>query len=109
MPTYPDQEIMLLNFDSYFELMEKRGIKVFRLRRTQTFEKTREIELIVSNEHTWSYGDNLRKLSNFYYSDAKYWWVLGFVNKKPTDAHFKIGDVLLVPENPQSVIGALRE
>lgn len=109
MPTYPNNEIMLLNFDSYFEILENRGLKLIRMRRTQTFDQAREVELVVSREHTWSHGDNLRRLSNFYYGDPQYWWVLGFVNKKPTDAHYYIGDSLYIPDNPQMIIGALRK
>lgn len=109
MPVYPSQEIMLLNFDSYFEKLERKGRKILRLRRTQTFESTRDIELAVSREHVWSYGDNLRKLSYKYYSDPKFWWVIGFVNKKPTDSHFSLGDEIMIPDSPQIIIGALRE
>lgn len=108
MPTYPDQEIMLLDFDHYFEILERRGMKTIRLRRTKTFESARGMEITVREEHTWSHGDNLRRLSQKYYYSPDFWWILAFVNKKPTDAHFKIGDILLVPSEPQLIVGALR-
>lgn len=108
MPTYPDQEIMLLDFDHYFEILERRGMKTIRLRRTKTFESARGMELRVREEHVWSHGDNLRKLSQEYYYSPDFWWTLAFVNKKPTDAHFKIGDILLIPSEPQLIVGALR-
>ena len=109
MPTYANQEIMLLNFDSYFEIIENKGLKIIRMRRTQTFEKTRGLEITISNEHIWSFGDNYRKLSNEYYGTPIYWWVLAFVNKKPTDAHMNIGDEVLIPDAPTLITGALRE
>jgi len=108
MPIYPDQEIMLLDFDHYFEILERRGVKTIRLRRTKTFESALGMELSVKEEHIWSHGDNLRRLSQKYYSSSDFWWVIGFVNKRPTDAHFKIGDILLVPNEPQLLVGALR-
>lgn len=108
MPIYPDQEVMILDFDHYFEILEKRGMKTIRLRRTKTFESARGLELGVKDEHIWSHGDNLRKLSRSYYSSPDFWWVLAFVNKKPTDAHFNIGDTLLIPSSPQLIVGALR-
>ena len=109
MPTYANQEIMLLNFDSYFEIIENKGLKIIRMRRTQTFEKTRGLEITISNEHIWSFVDNYRKLSNEYYGTPIYWWVLAFVNKKPTDAHMNIGDEVLIPDAPTLITGALRE
>ena len=108
MPIYPNQEIMLLDFDHYFEILEKRGMKTIRLRRTKTFETTRGLEVKLKDDHIWSHGDNLRKLSYLYYNSFEFWWVLAFINQKPTDSHFKVGDILLIPESPQLIIGALR-
>lgn len=108
MPIYPDQEIMLLDFDHYFEILERRGLKFIKIRRTKTFKSAVGMELSIKEEHVWSHGDNLRKLSQKYYYSPEFWWVLAFINKKPTDAHFNIGDIVLVPSEPQMIVGALR-
>ena len=42
-------------------------------------------------------GDKLYKISYSYYGDTKYWWVIAWFNRKPTDFHCKIGDTIYVP------------
>lgn len=108
MPTFPNQEIMLLNFDSYFEILESKGISVIAMRRTQTFEKMSGKEINIIEEHTWSHGDTLAKLAQKYYGGYEYWWVIAFVNKKPTDSHYTIGDLLYIPSNPEILEAVLR-
>jgi len=108
MPIYPNQEIMLIDFDHYFEVLQKKGVLVLQARRTQTFEKISGNEIDVLDEHVWSHGDNLSKLAHRYYGDYTYWWVIALVNKKPTDAHYSVGDNLYIPRNPEFVEGMLR-
>tara|TARA_Y100001938_G_scaffold149974_1_gene238989 strand:- start:3212 stop:3559 length:348 start_codon:yes stop_codon:yes gene_type:complete len=47
--------------------------------------------------HVWSQGDRLYKLANKYYGDPKYWWVIARFNKKPTEQHYKLGEVVSIP------------
>jgi hypothetical protein len=47
--------------------------------------------------HIWSIGDRYYKLANFYYGDPEYWWLVAWFNKKPTEQHIKLGDVIRVP------------
>jgi len=108
MPIFPNQEIMLLDFDSYYEILESKGIKIISMRRTQTFEKMSGKQVDVLEEHIWSYGDSLAKLAQKYYGGYDYWWVIAFVNKKPTDSHYKIGDSLYIPSNPEILEALLR-
>ena len=32
-----------------------------------------------------------------YYGDAEYWWLIAWYNNKPTESHFKLGDVVYIP------------
>ena len=48
----------------------------------------------------WTFGDSLYKLSYQYYNTIEFWWVIALVNNKPTDAHFKFGDMITIPANP---------
>ena len=48
-------------------------------------------------DHAWKYGDMYWKLSSFYYGDPEFWWVIAGFNKKPTEAHNKIGDTIKIP------------
>ena len=37
------------------------------------------------------------KLSQQYYGNSEYWWVIGLFNGKPTDAHMEMGDIIKIP------------
>jgi nucleoid-associated protein YgaU len=45
----------------------------------------------------WTMGDRLHKYAEKHYGDPTYWWVIAWFNKKPSDAHFSIGDMIKIP------------
>ncbi len=45
----------------------------------------------------WRLGDRYWKLASENYGNAKYWWVIAWFNKKPTEQHVKLGETVLVP------------
>jgi hypothetical protein len=47
--------------------------------------------------HVWSMGDHYYKLAERFYGDPSYWWILAWFNKKPTESHIAIGDVIRIP------------
>lgn len=55
-------------------------------------------------EHIWKYGDRLSKLAEFYYGDPTLWWIISFVNQKPTEHHFIEGETILIPNPPGKVL-----
>jgi hypothetical protein len=48
-------------------------------------------------QRVYTMGDRLYKFAYEYYGDVDYWWIIAWYNNKPTDAHFKIGDVVYIP------------
>jgi len=48
-------------------------------------------------QHVWKAGDRLWKLSSEYYDDPTYWWLIAWYNQKPTESHFAIGDIVIIP------------
>jgi len=54
-------------------------------------------------QELWTTGDRLYKLAAKHYGSGRYWWVIARFNKKPTDAHFQIGDTVYIPL-PREVI-----
>tara|TARA_R110000824_G_scaffold346440_1_gene533279 strand:+ start:803 stop:1144 length:342 start_codon:yes stop_codon:yes gene_type:complete len=57
-----------------------------------------QINEIDSYEYkVWGAGDTYQKLAYEYYGDPELWWVLAWINKKPTEFHVNSGDVLYVP------------
>ena len=107
MTSYNNDVFGILNSDLYFDMFEKRGVKFLRIRKTKDFSNLSNIDIEISTEYVWSQGDNLHKLSNRFYNDSSFWWCIGIVNGKPTDGHYKIGDIIYIPLNPTFVVEAL--
>ncbi len=40
---------------------------------------------------------NHGKLSTKFYGDPKYWWIIAWYNKKPSESLLNIGDKVLIP------------
>jgi len=108
MPSYPNNNDAILTDATHFSILERRGRKFVKFKRTKMFDKLSNLELEVLEEHVWSKVDKLFKLSIQYYGTKEFWWVIGIINKKPTDAHYQIGDVVYIPSNPGAVAEALR-
>jgi hypothetical protein len=53
---------------------------------------------------TWSATSKLYNLANEFYGDPRLWWLIAWFNQKPTEAHFKVGDVFYVPSNLTEVL-----
>ena len=107
MPEYINTKDAIITDQHYFNLKEKRGIKVLKIKRTTTFESLQGLEFEIEVEHLWTKVDKLHHLSRKYYGTNDFWWVIGLVNGKPTDGHFKIGDVVKIPKKPGNIKGAI--
>lgn len=67
-----------------------------------------EVNNIESYEfRVWTAGDSYQKLAAEYYGDPEAWWVLAWINQKPTEFHVKMGDVLFVPLVFREALGLL--
>jgi len=56
--------------------------------------------------HIWKLGDRYYKLAHHYYGDSKYWWVIAQFNKKPTEQHVSLGDLVKIPLPLNNVLDA---
>ncbi len=102
MPNYYDRK--LINDSKIYEQYFKdRGRKIVEQFATKTFDQFQNVSFSAYT-HYWSSGDTLRNISIKFYNGPGYWWVIGFANGKPTDAHYTIGDTVLVPANPRVLI-----
>jgi hypothetical protein len=108
MPSYSRDNIALLTSDLYFGVLENKGVKSLVIRKSTTFEGLRGTEFGIMEEHVWSKGDSLYKLSNLYYGEYQYWWTISISNSKPTDAHYSIGDIVYIPSNPYHIAELLK-
>ena len=86
--------------EMYREHLDRRGREALVIYATPNNRQIMDVGdriLFDLKAYTWQRGDKLRKLSHDFYGDSYFWWVLGWFNMKPTDAHWKVGDVVYVP------------
>jgi len=55
-------------------------------------------------QHLWKIGDRYYKLAHKYYGNAKYWWVIAWYNKKPTESHMQLGETLYIPSPLEDIL-----
>lgn len=96
---YNKTPIVINNTEQWRRYYKEKGLNYIRQFATPnikhpTAEETLGIEEV---ENVWTFGDRLWKVAQINYDDPKLWWVIAQWNQKPTDAHFKIGDIYFVP------------
>ena len=57
--------------------------------------------------HFWTMGDKYYKLAQQYYGEPEYWWVIAWFNKKPTEHHVALGDLIKVPTPLNDVLDSM--
>ena len=100
MPIYKNNPLARLTDQSYFNIFEEKGVKYLNIRRSKNFKDLQGKSFELKTEHIWSFGDTLYKLSYKNYGTYDFWWIISLINGKPTDAHFKIGDIVYLPAYP---------
>ena len=85
--------------ETHKELLQKRGLKSVEQYTTPEFAtiSVPQRHSLINELHIWKMGDSYAKLASKYYGDTSLWWVIGWYNQKPTDAHVMIGDSLAIP------------
>lgn len=83
----------------YSELFKDRNVRFIRQYFTpvMTHLDADQLDDMNTVSHLWTLGDRYYKLADRYYSDSTLWWVIAWFNRAPTEAHLKIGDVILIP------------
>ncbi len=99
MPRHGTESTMENEEELYEELFEARGVSKIKHYKTPKWPPlTSSIRrLFVTKRHRWKLGDKYWKLANDYYGDSTKWWVIAWYNEKPTEAHIKTGDMILIP------------
>lgn len=102
---YNNRTAITLDREFYKQLLDNRSIYGITHYSTPSFDYNTsgvvpfEVEAII-----WKQGDRLHKMSQKYYNSVEYWWVIAFINQKPTDSHFQTGDTVLVPTSLERVL-----
>lgn len=111
MSRYKNVPIVPNSLPLYKKARKMRGIPdtiaQYRLHR-QPKPTVEDIANINTIGYIWKTGDRLYKLAETHYNDPKLWWIIAWFNDKPTEAHFKVGDVIQIPTPIERVYGLLR-
>jgi len=97
------------NAKVYEQVLEDRNInKIYQYATPKLRHlSSAQIRKINRLTHIWKFGDRYYKLASKHYGDPKFWWVLAWYNRKPTEAHVKNGDMIYIPLPLERVLSYL--
>ena len=98
MSRYIDRLKAINDLDLYKDTLKKRGVKRLTQYRTHSL-KHFETDSLHYIEKVWTDGDSYWKLSDEFYGDPQYWYIIARFNNKPTEAHIKVGESIKIPLN----------
>jgi nucleoid-associated protein YgaU len=103
---YKNRRIFNNTEEQYEELFDERQVKSIRQYETPRMSNISLTlrKQLTEKQHPWSAGDKFWKLAAKHYKNPKYWWVIAWYNLKPTDAHCRVGDVIVVPHPINKVL-----
>lgn len=103
---YSLKDVIINDYEIYDELFRNRGIKKVAQYETIPlyYPTTEQLQTIKYETRRWKMGDRLYKIAAEFYGDSRYWWVVAQFNKKPTESHFKVGDIYYIPLSIEQVL-----
>ena len=110
MPTrYNKARVIANNSEYYAPLRKSRDLKSIRHYATMKIKNPTVAQRgsLRTTRHIWKYGDRLYNLSNKFYGDPRYWWVISWWNGYGVEADIKTGAVLSIPVNVEEALRVL--
>jgi nucleoid-associated protein YgaU len=103
---YSMRQIINNNFETYEEILEKRGLRKVNHFKTPKLRHLSPSQIRRLNRltHVWTVGDRFYKLAHKHYGNSKYWWVIAWYNKRPTESHVQLGDLVFIPQPLEDVL-----
>ena len=86
--------------------LEERGVGIIRHYSTPRMKhpNIKQIQSLTRVKHRWKMGDRYYKLAHKHYGNSRYWWVIAWYNRRPTEAHVKLGNVIYIPLPLENVL-----
>ena len=82
--------------DTFFVSRDVKQVEQYTTSRT-TLPTVDDLERIDPVPYTWKSNDRLYNLAQGYYGSPDLWWLIAWFNKKPTEAHFELGETIYIP------------
>lgn len=104
---YDDRIVVINRHERYKQLLDDRGVNLIRQFNSPQlrFPTESEMATLTIINHFWSVGDRYYKLADKHYGDSRLWWVIAWFNRKPTESHLQLGDLLYIPLPLERVLG----
>ncbi len=101
-----DRLLIINGLEEFKNMFEERGVNHIRHFGTANFTYPDEDDILELqiDEHIWKRGDKLFKLAFTHYGASELWYIIAWFNKKPTEAHYKNGDVILIPKPVTTIL-----
>ena len=101
MSRYINRTKAINDKEQYDKLFEKRGVRQIVQYRSPSanFVSDEELSRIECFNVSWYHGLSFEKLASDFYGDPTHWWVIAGFNRKPTESHVEIGEVIRVPKS----------
>lgn len=93
----------------YSSILDKRN-RIFieqYLTKQLKYPTERQIQELFLKKHFWKMGDHYWKLAAEHYSNPELWWVIAWFNKRPTEQHLRVGDMIYIPSPLDKLYGYL--
>jgi len=96
---YRDNDVVINTDSQYAKLFESRGINraiMFSFKKMKQL-RYKDLTGITLEKYTWKSTDRFYKLSEEYYGDSVYWWIIAYFNNVPIESDVKIGQKIIIP------------
>ena len=106
MPKYSTHKKYKNNFDSYREILHRRGLKEAEYLNTPIFiyPTDEEIKNLNVSYETWRSDSRIYKFSKKYYNDENFGWVILFFNKIGSEYNIRVGQIISIPTQLESFL-----
>jgi len=106
---YSDRKVGINSTEQYKSILRKKKLSFIRQHFTPTLKHptSSEVAQLTIVGETWSIGTRMSTLAQKHYGSAEDWWVIAWFNQKPTDAHFRLGDIVRIPFPLEKVLDIL--
>ena len=94
---YDNRSKVATTDESMLKTRDVKRVEHFTTPRIPDLTKSKRLKL-VRLKHIWKVGDKYWKLACEHYGDSSLWWLIAWYNQKPTEAHVKLGDVVVIPK-----------
>ena len=102
-----ERNIFVNNTETYEKVVEDRrvprGIRQFSTPKLNHLDPS-QVSNLQRQQHIWAIGDRYYKLAYRYYGNPKMWWVIAWYNRRPTESHVNLGDLLYIPTPLEDVL-----